>query len=37
MRPGLTEINLIREGLARPYACGSYSCPKRKPWCQAAA
>jgi endonuclease YncB( thermonuclease family) len=27
---------LMREGLARPYVCGSYSCPKRKPWCQSA-
>jgi endonuclease YncB( thermonuclease family) len=28
---------LIREGLARHYVCGSYSCPKRKPWCQGVA
>jgi len=24
---------LIREGLARPYVCGRYGCPKRQPWC----
>jgi endonuclease YncB( thermonuclease family) len=24
---------LIREGLARPYVCSSYQCPKRQPWC----
>jgi endonuclease YncB( thermonuclease family) len=24
---------LIREGLARPYACGSYGCPQQQPWC----
>jgi len=24
---------LIREGLAHSYVCGSYGCPKRKPWC----
>jgi endonuclease YncB( thermonuclease family) len=39
-RCGLLKANgedvaqiLIREGLARPYVCGSYGCPKRKPWC----
>jgi endonuclease YncB( thermonuclease family) len=24
---------LIREGLARPFHCGEYRCPKRKTWC----
>src|SRR5512133_3414649 len=24
---------LIGEGLARPYVCGSSSCPRRLPWC----
>jgi endonuclease YncB( thermonuclease family) len=24
---------LISEGLARPYVCGSTSCPPRRPWC----
>jgi endonuclease YncB( thermonuclease family) len=24
---------LIAENLAHPYACGRYSCPKRRPWC----
>jgi endonuclease YncB( thermonuclease family) len=24
---------LIREGLARPFVCGRYSCPGRQPWC----
>jgi endonuclease YncB( thermonuclease family) len=24
---------LIAEGLARPYACGATSCPRRAPWC----
>lgn len=24
---------LIREGLARPFVCGNYQCPKRQPWC----
>jgi endonuclease YncB( thermonuclease family) len=39
-RCGLLKANgedvgqiLIREGLARPYVCGSYGCPKRQPWC----
>jgi len=24
---------LIREGLARPFHCGKYRCPKRQGWC----
>jgi endonuclease YncB( thermonuclease family) len=24
---------LIREGLAEPYRCGPWGCPKRKDWC----
>jgi hypothetical protein len=24
---------LIGEGLARSYACGTTSCPRRRPWC----
>jgi micrococcal nuclease len=24
---------LIREGLARPFLCGNFYCPKRQPWC----
>jgi endonuclease YncB( thermonuclease family) len=24
---------LISEGLARPYLCGTTSCPQRRPWC----
>jgi endonuclease YncB( thermonuclease family) len=24
---------LMAENLAHPYACGRYSCPRRKPWC----
>src|SRR5262249_17197566 len=39
-RCGLLKANgedvgqiLIREGLGRSYACGSYGCPRRQPWC----
>jgi endonuclease YncB( thermonuclease family) len=39
-RCGLLKANgedvaqiLIRERLARPYVCGGFWCPKRKPWC----
>jgi endonuclease YncB( thermonuclease family) len=24
---------LIKEGLARPFVCGKYSCPRRQRWC----
>lgn len=26
-------FTLIREGLARPYYCGKYRCPKQRSWC----
>lgn len=26
-------VKLIREGLARPFACGKYRCPRRQSWC----
>jgi micrococcal nuclease len=30
---GNVGLRLITEGLARPYYCGKYRCPKRRSWC----
>jgi endonuclease YncB( thermonuclease family) len=35
LRAGGNNVGLIliREGLARPFYCGKYHCPKRRNWC----